>query len=232
MRTDTLPPRRRAASFVLVAAIVCCVGGISSANPIVMDDRVRPITMIAEEVRVLVGAGESKVTGVYRFRLGEPYAGMRADAHVNVHVPVLMPVSGTQSSGVAASKPVVRLGKRELPEVEREKPLPFGHLNFVDMPRSWRMEFHLFQIPTRSMGKEFEIEVAYTQPHFAGDVSGYVPMNPPRQSGASRVVFVAESGRKLKHPGGLGWFSKTHDSLLFVPVDRKLIRVRSVPGRS
>jgi hypothetical protein len=188
--------------------------------------------MLTEEVRVQVGAGESKISGVYTFRLEEYQFGTgfwkeSPDSRVRIYVPVPLP-SGKSADHSARHRPVVRLRGRQIPGVEKTT-LPYGErMEFVKLPKGWFMQFYLFEIPARSLGKRFEITVDYVQPHFSGDIVGYVPFDPPREPGASRIRFEAGEGRTLEKAGGISLFSKRMDVLEVKPENRKLIKMRSV----
>jgi hypothetical protein len=206
-------------------------GSTGRANPIAVDTSRRMATMIAEDVRVLVGAGESKVSGVFKFRLEEPSAlGEDADARVRVYVPVLSPRDGIASDVVADDRPIVRMGRHQITGVAKNS-LPYGDkMEFVKLPKGWLMRFYRFEIPARFAGKQFEIAVSYVQPHFPGDVAGYVPLDPPSEPGVARITFEAAKGRALKRIGGLNLFPRPLNRLEVAPQNRKLIRVRSIPS--
>jgi hypothetical protein len=203
------------------------------ANPIAIDTSRRTATMIAEDVRVMVGTGESKVSGVYKFRLDDTPWETSANARVRIYLPVPLARGGSASddSATAQDRPIVRLGRRQFTSVEKET-LGYGDkMESVKLPKGWLMRFYLFEIPVRYfVAREFEITVDYVQPHFPGDIVGYVPLNPPRDPGAARIRFEAAKGRALK-PAGLRLFSKPMDSLEVQPLNRKLIQVRSVSKR-
>lgn len=214
--------------WCLVGALALLSVGDGRANPIAIDSAARPIRMVAEDVRVEVGDGASRVKGRYRFRQGEDDWPAERDTHVVVYVPVLLPVKDDTYEEKHGT-PVVTVGGRRISTFIRNDLSTGNEPREVPLPKGWGMRIFECEVPLKGLGEEFEVGVEYVQPHFAGNTSAYVPLAPPKEGGTIR--FVAAPGRTLKPVGVLSGLAPARAEITVRPRDRKLIRVRVVDRR-
>ena len=209
------------------ALLVTFVSPQILANPIAVDSTRIPITMINEKVDISVRQGSSEVNGVYVFQQGKSYWPGK-ETHVIVFVPVLQPLTKHRVSHEA---PKVSVGKIQIKEqIRNDLALEDTPRSVAGLPRGWFMRMHEYSIPLRYLKNTFSIQVSYTQPHFPGDISAYVPISPPREENSS-ITFRAESGCALKpyRKGLFSLFDPAVSSVTAVPENRTLIRVKCVP---
>ena len=216
--------------LLLVSSIAL---GRVSANPIVVDPERRPTTMISEKVSVSVGQGSSLVMGEYSFQQQQP-ATKRGGRHT--HVTVFVPVFLAQGQGGAESyesrygAPRIGIGGHLYVAKAWQDITLEGAPASVDLPVDWYTQVYVCNVPLRYVGKNFDVKVEYVQPHFAGDIVAYIPIEPPRDRKASQIEFVAKPGRKLGLVSPFAFLSSSEDSVRVTPKHRKLIRVRSLPA--
>jgi hypothetical protein len=206
--------------------------GHASANPIVVDPERRPTTMTSERVSVSVGQGRSLVTGEYSFQQLSATKPSGRHRHVTVFVPVLLAQGrgGAESYESRYGAPRIRVGGRlYLAKAWQDITLE-GAPASVDLPRDWYAQDYVCNVPLRYVGKNFDVKVEYVQPHFAGDIVAYIPIEPPRDPKASQIEFVAKPGRKLRVVSPFSFLSPAEDNLRVTPKHRKPIRVRSTPS--
>ena len=203
-----------------------------SANPVVIDSKRQPTTMTREKVVVSVGAGRSIVTGVYSFKLIPGASARRTDDHITIFVPVLLPNTNGSAQAFAArcGLPSVRIRGRKFSGKEWNDIRLDGSPAEVNVPRGWYMALYVYNIPRQYVGQAFDAEISYIQPHFPGDIVGYVPLRPPRDRDSSLVHFAAQPDRRLRDLSGTQLFSLPTESLRIIPKDRVLIRVKSLPA--
>ncbi len=216
--------------FVLLVLLLALAHD-ARANPIMWSPSFEPATMVQESVQVEVGAGESKVTGTYRFRINLwsplPHPGSR----LRVTVPVLLPPEPKGATGRQADPPTVSASSREYATTRQKEP-PFGYgLRGVPLPPGWTLAMYECHIPVREEDGELEIRLAYTQPHFPGDIAGYLPVDPPTARHAATVTFTAAPGRVLQPV--TRWarlFPHSRSTLTVKPANLRLIQVKSLPA--
>jgi hypothetical protein len=205
--------------------------GTLQANPIAIDPSRRLVAMTAENVTITMQTGASLVQGHYTFELQKDDWPEDADTHVIIFIPVLLPANAGRQKH---SSPRLKLGSRSFLGSIRHDLAPQGAPRSVEgMPKGWFLCNYEVIIPLHLLKQAFTVEVSYSQPHLPGNICGYVPMNPPKSPGASRIRFVAGTGVALKRQGWL-WrlpWSSSAACLDFVPEDRRLICVRCVPQR-
>lgn len=210
----------------------------AQANPLAIDRAARPIRMVAEDVQVEVGEGLSRVKGSYVFQQGEDDWPAVRDTHVVIYVPVLLPADD-RTYEENHGTPVVTAGGRRISTFIRNDLSTGNEPREVPLPKGWRMQIFECEVPLAGLGGNigspegdrgnFEVEVEYVQPHFAGNTSAYVPLAPPDKGGTIR--FVAAPGRTLKPVGVLSGLAPARAEITVRPRDRKLIRVRVVDRR-
>jgi len=222
-----------------IFGIVLFLTGIANANPIVIDEGQRPSAMLWETVTVHVGRMVSKVDGTYRFRLKNEAHPDGPYTHVTVWLPIILPETGGtafRADEIAYEKkygsPVVSLGGRKFPisswhDISRTDQPEFN----VSVPKKWYIASYYCDVPTKWLKPEYELQISYSQPHFAGDIVGYIPFRPPGNRGTSRICFRAATGSQVRNDSWLAQFFRAHDFLEFRPVDRQMIRVRSILAR-
>lgn len=215
----------------LVLCFIAVVGASGAlANPIVIDAERRPIAMLSERVRVVVGAGTSKVDGVFRFRQQPPFT--KNQTHITIFVPVLIPATlPAQRYEALYGAPRVEISGRRLSAIAWNDIELEGSPESVQLPRGWFMHLYVCQWPLRIVSGTFDARVSYVQPHFPNDVVAYVPIRPPRDATACSVAFSAEPGRKLRRVSWFSFIAPKKDTLEFTPRHRKLIRVQSLQER-
>lgn len=205
--------------------------GPLQANPIAIDPGRRLIAMTAENVTITMQPGTSLVQGLYTFELQKDHWPEDADSHVIIFIPVLLPADAGRQKNHA---PGLKLGNRSFLGSIRNDLAPQGApMSIEGLPKGWLLCNYEVTIPLHLLKQAFTVEVSYSQPHFPGNICGYVPVNPPRSPGASRVRFVAGTGVALKRQGWrwrLPW-SSSAACLDIVPEDRRLICVRCIPQR-
>lgn len=194
------------------------------ANPIFIDDKRRPLTILSEKVAVTVGAGKSRVSGEFRIQQETPFT--REQTYATIFVPVLLPDTLPERQYQALyGVPRVEIAGRRFSTLAWNDTQLEGSPESARLPRGWRMETYVCDVPLRIVGETFEVKVSYIQPHFPNDVAAYIPIRPPRDAAASHVTFSAESGRELRQ---LSFLSSRKSTLQFTPRDRRLIRVQSL----
>lgn len=199
------------------------------ANPIAINPSRRLVAMTAENVTITMQTGTSQVEGRYTFELQKDDWPQDADTHVIIFIPVLLPTDAGRQKDPA---PRLRLGSRSFLGSIRNDLAPEGAPRSVEgLPKGWFLCNYEVIIPRHLLKQAFTVEVSYSQPHFPGNICGYVPVNPPKSPGTSRIRFVAGTGVALKP---LGWlwrlpWRSSAACLDFVPEDRRLICVRCVP---
>jgi hypothetical protein len=199
------------------------------ANPIAIDAERRSIAMRSERVDVVVGAGKSRVNGVFRFQQEPPITNKQR--HITIFVPILLPDTLTtrRYDGLFGS-PRVEVSGRGFSAVAWNDIQLEGSPESVPLPRGWSMRLYVCNVPLRILDGSFDAKVSYVQPHFSNDIAAYIPIRPPQDETVCLVVFSAEPGRKLRQVSGVSFLSSKKDTLQFAPRDRKLIRVQSLKG--
>lgn len=184
--------------------------------------------MTAENVTVTVGTNDSLVAGNYSFQQQVDDWPDVQDKYVLIYVPVLLTLQSADKYEKRYGLPVViAKGKRFSASIKDD--LAFeDHPQNVPLPKGWFMQIFEAKIPLNLLSKSFQIEVHYVQPNFPGNVAGYVPLNPPKDSMSSEVTFTAIKGRALRPLGFFSGLSSPKNQLTFTPQDRKLISARLV----
>ena len=213
--------------------ILCFIAGFGAcdalANPIAIDAERRPIAMLSERVDVVVGAGKSRVDGVFRFQQEHPITNRQT--HITVFIPVFLPdLLATRRYDALYGSPRVEISGRGFSAVAWNDIQLKGSPESVPLPRGWYMQLYVCNVPLRILGGTFDAKVSYVQPHFPHDVAAYVPIRPPQNETACLVAFSAESGRKLRRVSWFSFLSSKKDILQVIPKDRKLIQVQSLKG--
>jgi hypothetical protein len=207
----------------LVASFQVCD---ALANPTVLDDERRPVAMLSENVMVTVGAGKSLVNGQFRFQQEPPFA--RKHTHVTIFVPIFLPDALTAERYVASNgSPRVEIAGRSFVAVRWDDITLEGSPDEVRLPRGWRMEIFVCNVPLRNVSPGFDVTVTYTQLHFPRDIVGYVPIRPPLDRKSCQITFSSEKGREVSPMSWFPPFSSGKHLLQFTPRDRKLIQVQS-----
>lgn len=205
---------------ILAVLALCLLVTQATANPMVYDDGKLSSTMIHEEVAISVGAGKSQVKGICRFKLDTTSTEEKIskDTLVKILVPVFEPPrEGAQS----AAEPFITVGARNY-RAKKWNGLAVS-------PPGWYLETYVCEVPLRYLGNEFEATLSYVQPHFEGDIVRYLPLRPPLDSNAGRIVFIADEGRALRPKSRWSWLIKAKTRLQVTPKDRVLIQVQSIP---
>jgi len=225
--------------LALLLTLVFLFPGVSFANPIVYDQGQQPSKMLWKKVTVHVGRMVSNVEGTYRFQLKKEDHPESPYTHVTVWLPILLPEThgaAFNADEIAYEKkygsPVVRLGGRTFPitswhDISRTDEPDFN----VSLPKNWYVASYYCDVPIKWLKDEYELQISYSQPHFAGDVVGYVPFRPPGNGGTSRICFQATKGSQVRKASWLGQLFRARDSLEVRPVHRQMIRVQSIPVR-
>ncbi|WP_265595652.1 hypothetical protein [Verrucomicrobium sp. BvORR106] len=205
---------------ILTLLALCLLTVQATANPMVYDDGKLSSTMIHEDVTISVGAGKSQVKGIYRFKLDATSTGEKIskDTLVKILVPVFEPPKQIASSKV---EPFITVGAR----IYRAK----KWYGLAIPPPDWYLQTYVCEVPLRFLGNEFEATLSYVQPHFDGDIVRYLPLRPPLDSQACRIVFIADEGRALRPKSRWAWLIKAKTRLQFTPKDREMIQVQSIP---
>ncbi|HSJ00848.1 MAG: hypothetical protein ACAI34_16975 [Verrucomicrobium sp.] len=215
---------------ILPLLALCLLATQAVANPLMLDEGNKPVTMIHEDVTIAVGAGKSLVKGSYQFKFdveGTPGRKDKEAKHVTIFVPVF---ERYKNSPESIEDPVIIIGKRTLrAKVWNDLALE-GTPMAPSLPPGWSMNAYVCEVPLRYLTKEFQMHLSYVQPHFEKDVVGYVPLRPPLDSKASRIVFIADPGRTLRSKSRWAWLHKSKARLQFTPKDRELIQVKSLPA--
>lgn len=207
------------------AAILLCGLAQSGANPIAVDGTRRPISMIAEQVDVAVRKGSSLVRGVYTFQQEKDDWPQEKDTHVTFYIPVLVGPKAQPDS----SPRVVARGRSYAPHIRNDLSLgDYPDFTPRGLPHGWDMQVYECEIPLAALKNPFTVTVSYTQPHFPGNVAGYVPIKPPTKPGAGTITFRAEPGYSLKPFRSRFFFHPSYAKLDFVPENGELIRVQCV----
>lgn len=212
-------------------SLLCFATAPLHANPLAWDSRSNPVEMVAENVRVLVGANASRVTGTYRFQLRKDLANPVRAKYVTVYVPVFLPnvqASLEQYAGEHGT-PTVRVGSRRFVTKPWKDLTPSDAPAQVKLPRGWYTALFLCHVPLHAAGREFEAHVAYVQPHLPGGVSAYAAFHPPK-AGAGKITFVAEPGKALRRAGASTLLFPATKEIHVTPRHRELIRVVPVSG--
>jgi hypothetical protein len=230
------PSPVRCCVTLLVLLVIPC---LALANPIVTDEGQRPSEMLWEKVTVHVGRMVSKVEGTYRFRLKNEAHPDRPYTHVTVWLPIILPETGEtvfRADEIAYEKkygsPDVSLGGRKFAisswhDISRSDQPEFN----VSVPKNWYIASYYCDVPIKWLKPEYELQISYSQPHFAGDIVGYIPFRPPGNGGTSRIYFEAATGSQVRKDSWLAPFFRAHDFLEFRPVNRQMIRVQSILAR-
>jgi hypothetical protein len=209
----------------LFFAVFCLIGALPLfANPIAIDSSRRPISMISENVIIDVSSGSSRVHGTYTFRQEQDDWPEEADNHVIVFVPILLPDKPDEDRN---DPPEVVVGnKRFRGQIRNDIALNDTPRSDVKLPKGWRMAIYESSIPLKLLKQTFSVEVFYTQSHFDGDISGYVPINPPKSKEAAIITFRATSGFILKKTQMKLFGQPAKPAIKFTPEDRQLISVK------
>ncbi|MGH8045704.1 MAG: hypothetical protein ACREKL_00535 [Chthoniobacterales bacterium] len=214
---------------LLVAASIVLGATSLLANPVAIDSSRRPVTMTTEKVLITVSPGRSEVQGTYTFRQEKDDWPAEADTHVIIFVPVF---ESRRSDIPPASPPVITVGGKKFTGRFRDDiALDGTPCSSVKLPKGWHMAIYEASVPLELIAQTFTIAVSYTQPHFEGDISGYVPIDPPKSKGASVVTFRAAPGYALERVGARLFGQPSFPAIEFTPQDRQLIRVRCVKPR-
>lgn len=215
---------------LLLAALVSLSMPGLFANPLAVDGQQRPVTMTGEKVTIEVGKNDSLVKGVYTFRQEKDDWPEERDTHVTIYVPVPVPTKRVDAYKRQYGSPILTVGKRQIEEW-RWNDISLANAPNSDgvvLPKGWSVAFYRYEIPLNILGKNFSVGVSYTQMNLPGDVSAYVPFNPPKESGSALITFRAEPGFALKPYNGRSLSKSASSTVKVVPEHKVLIRAKCV----
>jgi hypothetical protein len=228
-------------SFLFFFYILCLVIPASNAcgNPIMVGwglggsaERWLPensflAAMASEDVTITVDSEQSTVRGRYTFH-AERVASFNFWRGFEVFVPVLLTEGQIRQYEKSNGRPSVSLNGRRLNAILTEVgPAPFLS---ASLPSGWRMVWFKSFVPREIVksSRNIEVTVSYAQPNFSDGSAGYVPLHPSKKKGSSRVLFKGGNDLLLRPSGLFSFLSKSRPQLEYVPMHRKLIRVRWV----
>ncbi len=207
-------------------AVLLLFGGTILANPIAVDSSRRPIAMTAENVDIRVQSGASTVQGTYTFTQQKDDWPSVDDTPVIIFVPVFLPIS---NDNFRHDPPMISLGTKKFEgQIRNDISLHDTPAPDTDLPNGWYLAIYECSIPLEFIDQSFSIQVSYTQPHFKGDISGYVPLNPPDSTSNSAITFHADPGFALKPYKKSIFGQRSYPTIEFKPEDQRLLRVRCI----
>lgn len=197
------------------------------ANPLAIDPRRRPITMIAEVVEINVRPTTSLVQSTYTFRQGKDDWPEDKDTHITLYVPVL---ANTKSKD-APEAPHVVVNSQRIPEYHHNdiQSADFPELSTKDLPRHWEVKVYEYRIPLGLVKSTFTIHLSYPQSNFPGNSVGYIPVHPPEDPTRAKVTFRTAPGTSLKPYQARSFYHPSYDTLSYTPEHDKHLRVQYHP---
>jgi hypothetical protein len=163
----------RALILCFIAAIAACD---ALANPIAIDADRRPMVMRSERVDIVVGAGKSRVNGVFQFQQESPISDKQK--HITLFVPIFLPetITARRYDALFGAPRVEGFPGRAFSAVDWNDIHLEGSPESVPLPRGWSMQLYVCNVPLRILGGTFEAKISYVQPHLPNDIAAYVPI--------------------------------------------------------